>query len=77
MLDVCQHDEVLVDYEHPFGTIAGVRVADLKASAPGETRTVMTLLNARCAACGAGLSEEQLRSRIQLGGDLHDARFKW
>ena len=76
-IETCEHAEVLVDYDHPFGTLSGVRVAELKASDPAKTRPVMTLLNPRCGRCGAKLSRRSLELRIRCGGDLYDARFAW
>jgi hypothetical protein len=76
-IETCEHADVLVDYDHPFGTLSGVPVAELKASDAGTTRPVMTLLNPRCGTCGAALSRRSLRSRTRRGGDLFDPRFTW
>ena len=76
-IETCQHANVLVDYDHPFGMLAGVPVTELKASPPATTRPVMTLLNPRCGRCGVKLSRRMLKSRIRRGGDLYDGRFAW
>ena len=76
-IETCEHADVLVDYDHPFGTLSGVPVSELKASDPAKTRPVMTLLNPRCGTCGAELSRRSLTSRIRRGGDLYDPRFAW
>ena len=73
----CPHAEVLVDYDHPAGTIEGVAVADLQASDPARTRQVIVLCNPRCKACGRQLSRQELKERTRRGGDLFDPRFKW
>ena len=74
-MKTCEHADVRVDYEHPFGTLSGVPVVELKASDPANTRPVMTLLNPRCGTCGAPLSRRLLSSRTRRGGDLYDPRF--
>ena len=76
-IQTCEHADVLVDYDHPFGMLTRVAVTELKASEPGTTRPIMTLLSARCATCGAKLSRRSLGPRIRRGGDLYDARFAW
>lgn len=73
----CQHPEVLVDYDHPAGTLRGVEVADLQASDPASTRPVMVLCGPRCKACRQPLSQPALKARTRCGGDLFDVRFKW
>jgi hypothetical protein len=76
-MHVCRHEEILVDYLHPHAQIPGVRVKVLQASNPSVTRRSMSLINARCAACGGLLSRRELKSRTVSGGDLFDARFVW
>jgi len=76
-MEICQHEEVLVDCLHPWADAVGARVKELQAVKPSETRPFMTLANARCAACGHSLSRRDLKDRIALGGDLFDPRFVW
>ncbi len=76
-VEACEHANVLVDYDHPFGTLSGVPVTELKGSVAAESRTIMTLLNPRCGTCSATLSWRSLGARIRRGGDLYDARFAW
>src|SRR5687768_12840553 len=76
-IETCEHRNVLVDYDHPFSTLYGVSVSELRASDPATTRPIMELLNPRCATCGATLSRRSLRSRVRRGGDLYDPRFRW
>jgi hypothetical protein len=73
----CEHPLVLVDYDHPHGTTAGVSVAELRASDPTRTRAVMALRNARCGRCGEQLGLRSLGPRVRPGGDSHDGRFVW
>jgi hypothetical protein len=73
----CQHPVVLVDYDHPHGTLAAVPVAQLHRCSAATSRLIMTLRRARCGTCGAELSRRLLRQRIRCGGDLYDERFVW
>ena len=73
----CRHTKVRVDYDHPYGSIRGVPVAELQASDPATTRPIMTLIGPRCADCGVMLTQDMLGARTQPGGDLHDPRFLW
>jgi hypothetical protein len=74
---VCEHDDVLVEYDHPHGVIPDVAVRDLQASPTQSTRPIMCLRNARCASCGFPLAIRSLELRTAPGGDLHDPRFRW
>ena len=73
----CAHKQVVVDYFHPHSDIHDVLVTDLKASNPSDTRPIMILANPRCLDCGKTLTEDELITRIQSGGDLYDERFEW
>lgn len=73
----CRHAKVHVDYDHPFGLIRDVPVADLQASDPATTRPRMTLIGPRCADCGVMLARRMLGARTRPGGDLYDPRFLW
>ena len=73
----CGHPVVLVDYDHPHGTLVGVPVADLRGRPAAGGRPVLALRNPRCRACGQGLSGPALAARTRPGGDLHDERFAW
>jgi hypothetical protein len=73
----CLHHEVIVDYEHPHGTLGGVLIATLRATGAAKTREVMTLRNARCRHCGVALSRRLLGARAKAGGDCFDPRFEW
>jgi hypothetical protein len=76
-MELCEHPVVLVDCDHPHGTIAGVPAADLRASDRTLTRPVLTLRRPRCGICGATLTRRSLGPRIRAGGDLYDERFRW
>jgi hypothetical protein len=56
---ICHHTTVLVDYDHPHGTLV-VRLAELVASDPRTTRDLMVVRRPRCADCGKALSPEAL-----------------
>ncbi len=73
----CQHENILVTYQHPHGDIVNVAVSELRDSRTDSTRPIMTLTNARCANCGALISRREIRTRCRSGGDLHDARFRF
>ena len=73
----CQHSDVMVNYDHPYGLIQNTFVTDLQNSDRTKTRPVMILQNPRCARCKLALSEEILQSRISKTGDLYDLRFRW
>ncbi len=73
----CQHENILVTYQHPHGDIVNVAVSKLRDSRTDSTRPIMTLTNARCANCGALISRREIRTRCKPGGDLHDARFRF
>jgi hypothetical protein len=62
----CIHT-VIVDYYHPHGDIGGIAIADLKRSAPGESRPRMTIGNPRCTTCGKRLTRRDLAEPIQGG----------
>jgi hypothetical protein len=73
----CRHENILVTYQHPHGDIVDVAVSELRDSRSDSTRPIMTLTNARCGTCGALISRREIRIRSKLGGDLHDARFRF
>jgi hypothetical protein len=73
----CPHPEIVVDYEHPHGTLVGVLIATLRRTSAAQSREIMTLRNARCAQCGVALSRRSLGARAKAGGDCFDPRFAW
>jgi hypothetical protein len=73
----CTHAKVRVDYDHPFGLVPDVPLAELQASAPALTRPFMTLDRPRCIDCGVMLTQRMLDARTRPGGDLYDPRFLW
>lgn len=73
----CEHLDVIVDYDHPHGTLEDVPVRELQASPPERTRLGMCLRNPRCNTCGFLLSPSLLNQRTSPTGDLYDSRFVW
>jgi len=73
--EVCHHDTVVVDYDHPHGIIENTTIKDLQASPKERTRSQMVLLNPRCKDCGQVLTLQGLAQRVKQGGDLYDERF--
>jgi hypothetical protein len=73
----CEQPAVLVDYDHPHGTVTGVSIAALMASDVSNTRAVMVVRHPRCAVCGAALTRRDVAGRVRRGGDLYDRRLSW
>ena len=71
------HAHVLVDYNHPYQILLGMRVSDLQASPPEHTRPIVQLHHPRCEHCNASISTAEIQERVLSGGDLHDPRFRW
>jgi hypothetical protein len=73
----CQHEDVIVDYLGSVGPVTNLHVAALPTTILVENHPKLELINPRCAKCGATLSYEEIKRRINKGGDLYDRHFVW
>lgn len=71
----CLHEDIIVDYDHPYLLIRNVSIRELQKSPKELTRPFMILSNPRCGICGKHIQEAELAPRLQRDGDLYDERF--